>query len=285
MATLFDFRAPLPLSAADRDTFAGLGARVVPLLRSLFAARLRLTCQAAMAEPQPFTMSGYVDRAGAGSAVWCRFRDAGSPALQFAPEFARFLIDRLLGGEGAPADTSIPLTDIERAVLMEFCQRLGARIVEAAGTLCPLTMEQPVISASAPAVVAPGGRVVLLSFRITWESGNTDLHLWIPRTTKIADDSATAAEMAEWVDREVRTMRVPVAARMDLRLPAHQVAAFAEGFVVDTGRPSHAEIEIQISGAPWFQGVLGRDQGHVGVRVVRAIPRDTQPQSSVKRAS
>ncbi|HEY4321487.1 MAG TPA: FliM/FliN family flagellar motor switch protein [Gemmatimonadales bacterium] len=286
-AVLFDFRAAPRLDDAVYQQVQLMQARFAPMLQNLFSSRLRQSCDVQSVPPVTLALPEYLAGCiGPTVRFVCTLQQSQgrSMVLALTPNLALHLVARLFGGEGAATEPH-PLTPLEQKVLCDLLDRALPKLAEAGRPELPLgaTIAEAAGDA-APEIATLGESLVAVTWAV--QCGPTEGTLTI--TLPAAIFAAPVVERDEPPAREsleshVRSVAIPVTARLHVRVPAAQLSQLHEGFLLETGKASHAEVEIASQGRPLFAGVLGRHAGHVGVQITRVIMREPDATTTKRR--
>jgi flagellar motor switch protein FliM len=280
---LHDFRTAAPLSAdraaamqAFRSRFAGsLRALLTPQVREVVDADAgTLTLLSADQATQHFT----------GTAIRFRFAlgdGAGSTGvLELTPELGSRIVDRLCGGADDGASATRQLSAIEQSLLGELLSRalpLLAESISGITTIAPTDLSF-CAAVDTAWLARSGDHVVVASLTVRCGPNAGECAIVLPLGLVGAAASTTSATAGDndvaLVEQHILTMAVPVSVRVGCRVPALTIAALRVGTVIPTGHQLHGPVELSVGGRKRFVGMLGRDQDHVAVRVLRASSED-----------
>jgi flagellar motor switch protein FliM len=284
----FDFRAAPRIAASVATQLHGLQSRFAPSLQGLLTARFRQPC-----DVEPMTAVSWTAHQYSTSCVApeVRFRcdlHAHAPqsaVLMMSPDLAHYAIARLFGGAQQPAGESRPLTAIEHAVLADLIGRVLPRLADAGRPELDLTgAVGNVISEEPPEIASVGDALVRLAFTLRCGNASGAMAFVFPaRVLGGAVPAGTAEPSRPVMEAHLAAMTIPLSVRIHLRVPAFEIAALREGQVLETGHPSHGDVEVASNGRPLFAGVLGRHQGHVGVRILRPLTPDANSTPNTRR--
>jgi flagellar motor switch protein FliM len=275
-AVLYDFRAAPRISETLYGHLQGMQQRFAPELQSLFSSRLRQSVDVDAIAPASVTLPSYL-----GSCIpplvryICSLdRFAGqSMVCGLSPALASHVVARLFGGDGAVASEPRPLTELEHNVLRDLLHRALPKFSEAGRPHLQLDGKISSLAGDvAPPIASIGDSLIAVAWTIRCGAAEGTMTMTLPAAL-FADRAAPEAGVSprDLTEQHVRAVTVPLEARLHLRLPASKLTRLHEGHVLETGKPSHAEVEISSNGRPLFAGVLGRHHGHVGVQLTRVI--------------
>ncbi|MCL4864986.1 MAG: FliM/FliN family flagellar motor switch protein, partial [Gemmatimonadales bacterium] len=200
----------------------------------------------------------------------------------------------LFGGQGEAGERPATLTPLEQAVLGQLVQGFLAALRNgyqevAAFTPGAVRFEEIVERIE---VAPPHERVFLLALDL--QVGNTagPLSVVVPAELLAGFVQGPAALVAApspeparaLVETHLRAAQVPVVVRLPgFRLAARDGATLAPGQVFETNHSFHGNVELHVNGRRLFVGALGRQQGHVGLRVLAPVDPTTPTPSRVMR--
>jgi flagellar motor switch protein FliM len=286
-AVLFDFRAAPRLEDAVYQQLQLMQARFAPMLQNLFSSRLRQPCDVQAVPPATLALPAYLDSCVAPSVRFvCAMQQMPGRSIVCAltPGLALHVVARLFGGETA-AEEPHPLTPLEQNVLCDLLHRALPKLAEAGRPA--LALEATIgkfAGDAAPEIATVGDSLVTVAWSVRCGPTEGTLTVTLPAAIfapSVVDHDEPPAR--ESLESHVRSVAIPVSARLHIRVPASQLSSLHEGFVLETGKASHAEVEISSQGRPLFAGVLGRHAGHVGVQITRVLAREPDATPTKRR--
>lgn len=292
----YDFRRPPWIGRDRRAVLDGIHSRLLPALGQLVTAHVRQTVSLALREAVMVTFG----EIRGGLATPCVAfvvplpGDAGDGLVLVEPALALSLVDRLMGGQGEPGERPATLTALEQAVLGQLVQAFLAGLRNGYREVAPF-VPGPVRFeeiAERIEVVDRHDRVYLLALDLQAGAHAGALSVILPAAllaefvqagaTGTAGDSAEPARAL--VDAHVRAAQVPVVVRLPgFKISARDGANLAPGQVLETNHSFHGNVELHVNGRRLFVGALGRQQGHVGLRVLAPVDPTTPTPSRVMR--
>ncbi|HEX3929003.1 MAG TPA: FliM/FliN family flagellar motor switch protein [Gemmatimonadales bacterium] len=291
----YDFRAAPRLGVPETAALAAQQAEFADALQPIWGARLRRPVKLQAGAASPLSHAEYLQ---AVSNATPRFLGAvGGTAgvavlLVLTPELAVFAVDRLMGGPGNAAATPRPLTPLEQTVLGDLLQRalvpLGTALAIAPGAAAAGSVIM-VTDDTAPPIVASDESVLALPFDVECGDVTGRLTVMVARhavhkaPAGITSAPQSAAQARELIERHLVSAQVPVMACIGFQWAAARLAGMRPGQVLDTGHASRGAVEVHVNGRPLCAGMLGRQNGHVGVRVSHPIAPDTSEPPVLRR--
>lgn len=212
--------------------------------------------------------------------------------IDFGREFAFFLVDRLLGGNGRVLVPERALTPLERLVVRMVADRLALQLGEAWQDHVPLNLElsrfetipdmlqianreDPVLVANVEVSAGAMRSVVLLCLPfVVLEKFFTGGGV---RRVRVAGGSAEErAADRQAIEQSLLTTPVPVSVRLpEIRLSMRELAALKPGSVLTTGLPPDSELDVIVGGQKRFRALAGRSGRKLAVRITEAADQTT----------
>jgi len=295
-AQLYDFRRPPWIGRDRRAILDGIHTRLLPTLGQVITTHLRQAVTLTLREAAMVTFGEIRD----GLATPCVTYivplpgDTGDGLVIVEPALALSLVDRLFGGQGDPGDRPATLTALEQAVLGHLVQGFLAALRHGYRDIAtfapgPIRFEEIVERIE---VVGRHARVYLLALDL--QAGGTAGRMEIILPAGLLDAFihgatadlalATAEPPRVLVESHVRAAQVPVVVRLPgFKISARDGATLAPGQVLETNHSFHGNVELHVNGRRLFVGALGRQQGHVGLRVLAPVDSTTPTPSRVMR--
>lgn len=202
-------------------------------------------------------------------------------ALEVNPAVAFTMVDRLLGGDGHGSVAHRALTEIEQNVVDSVVKLVLDNLNEAwrAFVEIEFSIQGRETRPQMLSVAAPNEVVVLIVFDIRIGDVRGMLNFCVPaaliemagasfvqgwhRTRK----DPTALDRARLTDNLAR-VRMPVTARLDMRMRAREVLELEPGDVISIGRPVRDPVQIWVGDRPKMKGRLARHDQHAAVAVL-----------------
>lgn len=283
---LHDFRAPPPLPPERAAALRAFRTAFAAALRALLTPQVREVVDASAGDLDLLTAAGANDHFAA-PAVRYRFLlgDAanGVAILELSPDLAARIVDRLCGGadDAAPAaGAARALSSIEQSLLGELLNRTLPLLVDAlkeVATIAPGELRY--VAVVDPAWLVRSGEHLAVA-RLGLRSGPIEGHFTIVLPLALVAGAAPevtdagGGDDAALVEQHLRAAAVPVTARVGCRVAALDIASLQVGTVIPTGHQLHGAVEVTVGGRRRFVGMLGREQEHVAVRILRPAGED-----------
>lgn len=290
----YNFLRP-PRIARDRQALLnGIYQRITVSLQSLFSSRLRTAVDVTLASVEQATFAEFIFSLATPCAAYVFAlgdRVGGQGVLDLGTAFSYYLIDRLFGGPGEPAEINRPLTLLERGVVRGVADKVWGLVQEAWADHLVFQPEYGGFESSPDALQVANREDNVLVSNIEVRSGpfNGLITICIPllslesflqekptrhfhsvRTTPAERDTARRA-----IEHTLRGARLEVRARFPLfQLRAADLGHLEVGQVIHTGHPSDVSVELLVRGQRRFLGTLGQSRRYVGLRISHALEPD-----------
>lgn len=301
-----DFRRPAWISAERRTVLDGVHARLAPAMAHALATLLRLPVEVAVAEAGQRTFADWRSEQSRPCVAFLSALDEGGApeaAWMFTPSLARRLVERQLGGRGAADPEPAPLTTLEQAVLGVVVRELWrvlaagyrdvARLTPGEGrfedTPASLRFQAEydrsyvltlMVTLGGEGAGAPEPLVVCLPAR-RLEAFLRALPLDAPPEAVVAGPAPRAL-----IEAHLRAARIPVVACLPgFQLAARDGAALAVGDLLETTQAFEGAVELHALGRRLFLATLGRQQGHVGLRLHEPLRTPPSPPRLLRRTT
>lgn len=225
-------------------------------------------------------------------------REGGDGLVHIEPEFALTLIDVLLGGRGETGGRSAPPTPLEQQVLGHLITDWVGAVRNGYTEIAPFTpgalrFESVVESLD---VVPRHERVWMIRCTLTAETVTGDLTLLLPahvvdafargRSGESVPSQVTPTELRRLLELHLRAASIPTAVRLTgFQLTARDSASLAVGQVLESNQAFQGTVELHLNGRPRFLGALGRQHGHVGLRILERLEGAALPPRLLRRTT
>jgi flagellar motor switch protein FliM len=292
----YDFRRPPKISRDRQSVLDALQGRYAMSLQALLSSRLRRPTDVSVGGRDFFTFGEFVDSLGENC---CAFTyDLGEEvgthgALLLDAPLAGFLVDRLFGGTGEAAADRGTLTTLEQRVINGLADKmlglfkdvwqehlkiqptsLGVELFPETLNVTPREEQVILFRVSVTSAAATIGELTIC-LPLGALEGFLQQDAAVPPTRPRAKSGERAAARA-LVEEHLRAVSVPVSARLpEFQVSGADIMRLRPGHVLRTGLPVQSEVDVLANGRPLFVGVLGRQQGFMGLRVLR--PAKTGP--------
>lgn len=285
---VYDFRRPSRISKDRQRTLEGMYAQLTKSMESWLVGRVRSQVEVQLLGVEQFTFGEFLLSltTPCTSYIFDIVNSGGQQGMvDFGRDFAFYLVDRLLGGNGRLVVLDRALTPLERMVVRTVAERLVELLIEVWQDHVPLELElsrfemvpdmiqivnreDPVLVANVEVSAEHFRSLVLicLPFAVLEKffTGDTTRRVsWAPG----ADRERAADRIA--VEQSLRTTAMDISVRFPaVPLTMRELAALRPGSLLETGLPVDSELEVLISGEPRFRAVAGRAGRSLAVRIV-----------------
>lgn len=282
---LYDFRRPHRVSREKLRTLEAMYEQLVKTLEGWLLGRVRGPLELRLQSVEQFTFGEFIlslPTPCASFLVSVQNSGGQTGIVDFGPEFAGFLVDRLFGGSGTPAALGRGLTPIERMAVRTISERVVGLVEDAWQDHIELNLEVSGFE-SIPEIMLGANRddqVLVATVQVS-AAGMTSLLLVclpLPILEKFFSASREQRVDARMVPQRaadqavtesmLRGTRVQVAARLpEFRLSLRELSSLSVGQVLSTGVPIDAEVEVTVNGQPRFQATAGRSGRRMALRI------------------
>lgn len=285
----WDFRRPPKISRDRQSVLDALDGRFAMALQALLSSRLRRPTDVVAGAREVMVFADFVRTLGEHCTAFTY--DLGDHvgvhgAVLLDAPLTAYLVDRLFGGSGEEVGDRAPLTALEQRVM-------NGMVDKVLGLFADVWREHLVIQPTATGVelypeglkvTAPEEQVMLFRMEITSGAATGALTIGVPLgglerflqqevaaaparpRLKPADQAAARA----LIEAHLREASVPITARLpEFQVATADIVRLRPGQVLRTGQPVQSEVDVLINGRPLFVGVLGRQQGFMGLRILR----------------
>ena len=288
---VYDFRRP---SRISKDRLRSLEAMYDLLAKSLenwLTGRVRSQVELNLLEVQQFSFSEFLLSLPTPCASYVfDIKDSGGQqgVIDFGPDFAFFLVDRLLGGSGPIVVLDRSLTPLERMMVRIAADRVATLLSEIWRDHVRLDLEvtrfesipdmlqianreDPVLVANVE-VMAGGIRsqlLMCLPFSVLekfFTSSGTQ-RVYGPRGGEREREADRQA-----VDASLRQTNVPVQVRLpEFELSVQQLSSLRPGGVLLTGHAPDGEVEVYVAGQKRFMAAVRRTGRKLAVSITDEV--------------
>lgn len=294
---VYDFRRPNRISKDRMRALEAMYGILVKSLENWLTSRVRTQVELQLLAVEQLSFGEFLLSLTTPCASYVfDIADSGGAqgVIDFGTEFSFFLIDRLLGGTGAPGVMDRALTPLERLIVRLVAEQTAAQLSEVWQDHVKLDLklsrfesipdmlqianrEDPVLVANVE-VMAGGIRsqlLMCLPFSVLETFFTTSGPQRIQRAQLSSDELAADRKNAEWL---LRMTRVEVSARLPrFRLSMRHLMALRPGSVVATGLAPDSPVELIIEGRLRFRGRTGKIGRKLAVRIEEELAREPVP--------
>ena len=278
----YNFRRPDRISKEQMHALQFLHERGARNLSTSLSAYLRTTINLSVASVEQFSYQEFlatlIDPTAFYALSISSFDEVG--AIEINPNVAFAMIERMLGGTGAPTVINRPLTEIEQNVVDEVVNVLLTGLAEAwrAVTTLSFGIRARETRPQMLQVAAPNEIVVAVVFDLKVGETRGSINLCIP--TNVVEKAGTqfsqawqrqrrdltASERA-WIDENVLRVPVPVVPLIRTRLSAGAVMSLKPGEIVSLPLAADRALDVYAGGVRKLTGRLAADGGRLMVMV------------------
>lgn len=300
----YNFRRPPRISRERQAALDAMHEQLAVGVQGLMSTRLRRNMDVGVVSVVQATFGEFLLALGTPCASYVidlGDERSSQAVLDFDPELAAYLVDRLFGGTGAAAGPRRALTSLEQGVLGDLVDRILGQLKGAYAELVPIAPSRAGFESVAESLQI-GGRgdnvlIVILEVKGGPSTGYltfcvllTAFERFLHERTgpQLATPRGRPEDIAQarlHIEGHVRSAGMPVSVRLpEFRISALDVALLREGTVLETGHSAANEVELHVNGRPLAVGHLGRQQGYVGLRVTDWAPAmEPMPSTSPSR--
>lgn len=283
---IYDFRRPNLIS---KDRLRALDAMYALMCKSIegwLTARSRSQIELELVGIEHFNYGEFVfSLPSPCSSFVFDIADGGQQGLiDFGREFAFFLVDRLLGGSGAPLVQDRVLTPLERMVVRIAADQIAAQLNDVWKDHVQLGLVMSRFE-SMPEMLRTANRedpVLVANVKVRGAGFESPLVLCLPfavlekfftgygsQRVQAGRGNARERELDRVaVEQSLRSAAVPVSARFPtVAISMHDLAHLQPGNTMATGLPHDAELHVHVGNERRFIGLPGRAGTRVAVRI------------------
>jgi len=291
----YDFRRPARISKDRNRSLEAMYGLLVKAIASWVTGRVREQLDVQLQSVEQLTFGEFVLALPSPCASYVvDVPGTGRQGvIDFGHEFAYFLIDRLMGGVGAPDVPERSLTAIERQVVRIAAEKTASLLSDVWNDYVPLDLEVTGFE-SIPEMLRVANRedpVLVATLQLSTGDMTSMLALCLPFTTVEKFFTGTSSRRPEepqgtpeerildrnTIEGTLRDSRLLVAARLpEFRVPMGSLADLKPGQVLNTGLTVDAELDLFVAGQRRFVGAPGRVGQSLGVRVLDRVRPDPE---------
>ncbi len=288
----YNFRRPPRISRERQAALDAIHERLASGVQGVLSSRLRRNVDVGVVSVVQATFGEFLLALSSPCAAYVV--DLGDErsshgVVDFDPELAAYLVDRLFGGTGGAQGARRALTLLEQGVLGDLVDRLLAQLEAVYADAVPIAPRRAGFESVAETLQVAGREdnvlIVILEIKGGPSTGYLTLCLLLTAFERFLQEKAgpqlaaprgrpeDIAVARTLIDGHVRSAGVPVAVRLPVfSISALDVALLREGQVLETGQSASGEVELHVNGRRLALGHLGRQQGYVGLRVTDWAP-------------
>jgi flagellar motor switch protein FliM len=290
----YDFRRPNKFSREHVRALQIVNETFARQFSNVLASTLRAVSQVTLTSVDQLTYDEYIRSTDAPTYLAILSMDPlpGAGILHLPMAVAMSAVDRLLGGSGAGAYPSRPLTDIEAGLMRGLTQRVLRELSYAFESLVEVDA-QLVMQESNPQfaqIAAPTEMVVVASFdmRIGNQAGQATLCLpfsslsgvlegFLGKTQFGGNGEEARSVAAQKVAQRLQSASVDVSVAFNpISLPSGDIVSLAPGDVVPLHHRVDEPLTVTVAGIPCQAAVPGRKGKRLACLVVDPTTEGTQ---------
>ena len=296
---IYDFRRPHRVSKDRLRTLEAMYERLVKGLEAWLIGRVRGQVELKLQSVEQFSFGEFTLSlpTPCASSIF-DIRDSGGQqgVIDFAHEFAFFLVDRLFGGGGAAASPDRALTPLERMAVKLVAEKVVTLTQEIWEDYVPLDLWLSGFESFPDILQAASKEDPVLVANIVVKAGSSEgllliclpfavLDRFFATTGKKMSTLAGSAQEQEanraLTEVQVRNARVPVSARLpEFRMSMRDLSRLSVGGVLSTGLARDALISLHVSGQERYRGTAGRVGQSLAVRIQETLDTSADEPSS-----
>jgi flagellar motor switch protein FliM len=216
----------------------------------------------------------------------------GQAVVELNLPVARVLIDRLLGGTGAPTPRTAEMTEIELALLKTIGQFILSSLREAWSNVVPLrpTMQEPVLSPERAqfATMAEATVMLVLEVSLFKATGTISMCLpyqvlqpvlesltsqvWVGGGSGGAASKAPDADSRGQMGDRISQVTLPITVELgETELTVESLLELQAGQVLRLNTSANGPLPIRVDDRVKFHGQAGLSGKNLAVQIVRAV--------------
>ncbi len=283
----YDFRRPHRISKERLRTIEAMYERMVKNLESYLMSRVRGQVEVRLQSVEQFSFGEFTLSLPTPCCSYTMDIN-GTNGLQgvidFGPDFAFFLVDRLFGGGSAPTVMNRPLTALEQDAVRIVADRTAGIVRDVWAEVMPIELivtgfeaapeilqvcarEDPVLVANIEVSATNTSSLIMVclpfaSLEDYFTSADTRR---VSSTARSVDELRAQRKQAE---TSLRNTSVSVAARLpEFRLSMKDLSQLAPGSVINTGLSANTLLSVTVAGQPRLVATAGRTGGRLAARI------------------
>ncbi|MCC6174143.1 MAG: flagellar motor switch protein FliM [Chloroflexi bacterium] len=287
-AKLYDFRRPDKFSKEHLRALRILHESFARILASSLTSYLSAGVQVKLTMLEQGTYDEYIDSLPTPTVIYVVGLSPlpGQAVVELNLPVATVLIDRLLGGPGAPSERTGDLTEIELALLKTIGQFILSSLREAWANVAPLrpTMQEPVMSPELAqfATMAEATVMLVLEVALLRTTGtismcipyqvlqpvleNLTSQVWMGGSRTESDDSDL--DLSE----QMGQVTLPISVELGTaELSVHSLLGLSEGQVIRLNTNANGSLVVRVDDQTKFLGQPGLSGKNLAVQIVRTI--------------
>lgn len=293
-AKLYDFRRPDKFSKEHLRSLRILHESFARMLGSSLTSYLSAGVQVRLTMLEQGTYDEYIQSLPTPTVIYVVGLAPlpGQAVVELNLPVARVVIDRLLGGTGAPTPRTGEMTEIEMALLKTIGQFILSSLREAWANVVPLrpTMQEPVLSPELAqfATMAEATVMLVLEVSVFKVTGTISMcipyqvlqpvldsltsQVWLGGTQTRSSENDSREQMGERISQ----VTLPVTVELGTTdMTVETLLSLQEGTVLRLGTNANGPLAIRVDDRVKFMGQAGLSGKSLAVQIVRTIDSDS----------
>ena len=293
-AKLYDFRRPDKFSKEHLRSLRILHESFARMLGSSLTSYLSAGVQVRLTMLEQGTYDEYIDSLPSPTVIYVVGLAPlpGQAVVELNLPVARVLIDRLLGGTGAPVPRTAEMTEIELALLKTIGQFILSSLREAWSNVVPLrpTMQEPVLSPELAQFATMAEATVMLVLEVSVFKTTGTISMCIPyqvlqpvldnltsqvwfggSTTSRVADNDSRSQMGERISQVTLPLTVELGGA---ELTVQALLDLQEGHLLKLNTNANGPLPVRIDDRVKFVGQAGLSGKNLAVQIVRAVAQE-----------
>jgi flagellar motor switch protein FliM len=287
---LYDFRRPHRVSKDKLRSLEAMYERFAKSLEGWLLGRVRGNVQLTLQSVEQFSFGEFTLSLPTPCASYIfDIVDSGGQQgiIDFGHEFAYFLVDRLLGGSGAPSIPQRAMTPIERMAVRHVADKVVSLLVEIWQDYIELDLgvsgfesipeilrvanrEDPVLVANIEVAAADTRSLLLLCLPFSvlekFFAGGTERRVALVGSSREQEENRARAE------HQLLGTRVAISARLpEFRLSLRELSSLTVGSVLATGVARASNLVVRVGAQQRFEASVGRVGPHLAIRLLDRV--------------
>lgn len=294
-AKLYDFRRPDKFSKEHLRSLRILHESFARMLGSSLTSYLSAGVQVRLTMLEQGTYDEYIQSLPTPTVIYVVGLAPlpGQAVVELNLPVARVLIDRLLGGTGAPAPRTAEMTEIELALLKTIGQFILSSLRESWSNVVPLrpTMQEPVLSPELAQFATMAEATVMLVLEVALFKTTGTISMCIPYqvlqpvleslTSQVwfgggsgAAPKGTDSDSRQMGER-IGQVTLPITVELgDTELTVQALLELQAGQVLRLNTSANGPLPIRVDDRVKFVGQAGLSGKNLAVQIVRAVDQE-----------
>ena len=293
-AKLYDFRRPDKFSKEHLRSLRILHESFARMLGSSLTSYLSAGVQVRLTMLEQGTYDEYIQSLPTPTVIYVVGLAPlpGQAVVELNLPVARVLIDRLLGGTGAPAARNAEMTEIELALLKTIGQFILSSLREAWSNVVPLrpTMQEPVLSPELAQFATMAEATVMLVLEVSLFKTTGTISMCIPYqvlqpildnlTSQVWFGGGSQTRAADTDSRgqmgdRISQVSLPITVELgDAELTVQALLDLQEGHLLKLNTNANGPLPIRVDDRVKFVGQAGQSGKNLAVQIVQAVAQE-----------